>query len=104
MMLHTPMPYVGVRAIDKLANAVENLAGRKPDVRWQRLYVGNVIRMQEEIGTGGGGFRFMYAAFLQELSGQLDDDVLGELAQAMTACGDLWRQIGRASCRARVGK
>src|SRR3546814_9002310 len=81
MMLHTPMPYVGVRAIDKLANAVENLAGRKPDVRWQRLYVGNVIRMQEEIGTGGGGFRFMYAAFLQELSGQLDDDVLGELAQ-----------------------
>lgn len=99
MMLHTPMPYVGVRAINKLANAVENLAQHKPDIRWQRLYVGNVIRMQEEIGTGGGGFRFMYAAFLQELSGQLNDAVLGELAQAMTACGDLWRRFALQSAQ-----
>ena len=35
-------------------------------------FLGNIVRMQEEIGTGGGGFRFMYAAFLQEAG-----DVLG---------------------------
>ena len=30
------------------------------------LYLGQVVRMLEEIGTGGAGFRFIYAAFLQE--------------------------------------
>src|SRR3546814_5435873 len=62
MMLHTPMPYVGVRAIDKLANAVENLAGRKPDVRWQRLYVGNV-RSEEHTSELQSLMRISYAVF-----------------------------------------
>ena len=29
-------------------------------------YLAQMIRMQEEIGTGGGGFRFIYGAFLEE--------------------------------------
>ena len=33
--------------------------------------LGQVIRMLEEIGTGGAGFRFIYAAFLQESAGIL---------------------------------
>ncbi|MCA9750152.1 MAG: BtrH N-terminal domain-containing protein, partial [Romboutsia sp.] len=28
-------------------------------------YLCQIVRMQEEIGTGGGGFRFIYAAFIQ---------------------------------------
>ena len=32
----------------------------------QGLYLAQLVRMQEEIGTGGGGFRYIYAAFLQE--------------------------------------
>src|SRR5476651_77646 len=31
-----------------------------------KLYLAQLVRMQEEIGTGGGGFRYIYAAFLQE--------------------------------------
>ncbi|MGH8446135.1 MAG: BtrH N-terminal domain-containing protein, partial [Solimonas sp.] len=93
MMLHTPLPYVGVRAIERLARRIETLGRHKPDVRWQRLYVGNIIRMQEEIGTGGGGFRFMYAAFLQEAGEKLADPALLEASQLMTACGDAWRQF-----------
>ena len=42
--------------------------------RWCRA--GNVLvngrRMQEEIGTGGAGFRFLYAAFLQEAGEKLN--------------------------------
>jgi hypothetical protein len=93
MMLHTPLPYVGVRAIERLARELDELDRRKPDVRWQRLYVGNIIRMQEEIGTGGGGFRFMYAAFLQELGERLADATLLDISRQMTACGDAWRQF-----------
>lgn len=93
MMLHTPVPLVGVRAIEGLARRVENLGSSHPDVRWQRLYVGNIVRMQEEIGTGGGGFRFMYAAFLQEAGELLVQPALLESAQAMTAVGDQWRRF-----------
>lgn len=93
MMLHTPVRFVGVRAIEMLARHIETLDRRNPDLRWQRLYVGNIIRMQEEIGTGGGGFRFMYAAFLQELGEKLGDAQLRELSQQMTACGDTWRRF-----------
>src|SRR6185436_166585 len=41
---------------------------RLADDAHARLYTGNIVRMQEEIGTGGAGFRFLYASFLQELA------------------------------------
>jgi hypothetical protein len=49
--------------------------------------------MQEEIGTGGGGFRFIYAAFLQEAAVILENNTLKELAAEMTIIGDLWRDF-----------
>jgi hypothetical protein len=49
--------------------------------------------MQEEIGTGGGGFRFVYAAFLQEAAVILENNTLKELAAEMTIIGDLWRDF-----------
>lgn len=99
MMLHTPVPLVGVRAIEGLARRIERLDATNPDPRWQRLYVGNVVRMQEEIGTGGGGFRFMYAAFLQEAGEKLGEPALLEAAQAMTAVGDQWRRFALAGAQ-----
>ena len=52
-----------------------------------------MVRMQEEIGTGGGGFRFIYAAFLQESAVILENEKLKELSQEMTIIGDLWRDF-----------
>ena len=49
--------------------------------------------MQEEIGTGGAGFRFMYAAFLQEAAALLEKPELREKAKEMTRIGDLWREF-----------
>jgi hypothetical protein len=49
--------------------------------------------MQEEIGTGGGGFRFIYAAFLQEAAAILENEKLKELSAEMTLIGDLWRDF-----------
>jgi hypothetical protein len=93
MMLYTPVPFVGVGAIRRLANSVEKLPQKHPDPRYARLYVGNIVRMQEEIGTGGGGFRFMYAAFLQETGKKLNNALLLEAAAMMTATGDCWREF-----------
>ncbi len=56
------------------------------------LYLGQFVRMQEEIGTGGGGFRFIYAAFLQEAGHYLQDERLLKSSERVTQSGDLLRQ------------
>lgn len=97
MMLRTPVPIIGVRAIRGLARRIETLADGDP--RYARLYVGQIVRMQEEIGTGGGGFRFMYAAFLQEAGERLDSAPLRAASAQMTDVGDAWRQFALAGAR-----
>ena len=103
-MLKTPGPVIGVRGIRFLANQVEKWPqklGRRKAV----LYVGQLIRMQEEIGTGGGGFRFMYSAFLQEAGAVLNEPRMLELAQEMTRAGDRWREfavVGARICKGRA--
>ncbi len=63
------------------------------------LYLGQVVRMLEEIGTGGAGFRFIYAAFLQESAKILNQDWLNEVSKEMTLAGDKWREFATISGR-----
>ena len=55
--------------------------------------------MQEEIGTGGGGFRFIYGAFLQEAASILKNNTLQELSKEITDIGDAWRDFAVAIAR-----
>jgi hypothetical protein len=57
--------------------------GRKKGTKVTNHYLGQLIRMQEEIGTGGGGFRFIYGAFLQEASVILKNDELKEFQKKL---------------------
>ncbi|PWN55509.1 BtrH N-terminal domain-containing protein [Abyssibacter profundi] len=98
MMLRAPLPFVGIRGIRLLGRQLERLPRRSDDAR-QRLYLGQIVRMQEEIGTGGGGFRFMYAAYLHEMADRLNRADLAEVGQSLTACGDAWRQFAVACAR-----
>ncbi len=91
-MLKLPLPFMGVRGIRSMAKQLHKLA-KNPDPRYVRLFLGNIIRMQEEIGTGGAGFRFMYASFLQEAADRTGKSSLQEASQAMTAVGDEWREF-----------
>ncbi len=99
MMLHAPLPFIGVKGIHYLAKKIERLNVRE-DLRYVRLFLGHIVRMQEEIGTGGGGFRFMYAAFLQEAGQLLGSALLGEVSQRMTETGDTWRRFALACAKA----
>ena len=92
MMLYAPLPWIGIKGINHLARRVARLSREQND-RYTRHFLGNIVRMQEEIGTGGGGFRFMYAAFLQEAHKTLDMPVLKEASDKMTATGDSWRMF-----------
>ena len=105
-MLHTPGPLMGVKGIRYLARQVAKWPVKLGE-RKASLYVTQLIRMQEELGTGGGGFRFMYAAFLQEASQLLQSAQLEDLSDKMTAAGDLWREfavIGARNCKGRAGE
>ena len=98
VMLHTPLPLVGVRGIRWLARAVERLRRTEDDAA-AMLYIGHIVRMQEEIGTGGAGFRYMYAAFLQELATISGYGALDALAARLVEIGDEWQQFAFASAK-----
>ncbi len=90
MMLYAPVPWIGIKGINHLSRHILRLS-RKQKPKYTRHFLGNIVRMQEEIGTGGGGFRFMYAAFLQEAHKTLELPVLKEASDRMTEVGDMWR-------------
>jgi hypothetical protein len=98
IMLHTPLPLIGVRGIGMLARRVEKLSIADGGES-ARMYAGNIVRMQEEIGTGGGGFRFLYAAFLQELAAATGYRPLDALAARLVEIGDRWREFALAAAR-----
>ena len=82
----------------------ERLHEMASDPAYRLLYVGNIVRMQEEIGTGGGGFRFIYASFLQEAARQWAEPRLQEASELMTRAGDGWREfalLGARFCKRR---
>lgn len=87
-----PVPFVGVRGIRKVAGLIRKWPV-KLGTKKANHYLAQIVRMQEEIGTGGGGFRFIFAAFLQEASVILQKDELKALSLEMTQIGDLWRDF-----------
>lgn len=92
-MVKAPIPIIGVRGIRLMARNIERLPRRHADLKYPRAFVGSVVRMQEEIGTGGGGFRFMFASFLQEAAALTGREELDRASEAMTAAGDTWREF-----------
>lgn len=96
-----PVPIAGVRGIRMLARKVRKLPA---DAEHTKAFIGHIIRMQEEIGTGGAGFRFLYAAFLQEAAQLTDRPALAELADELMGIGDGWRAFALATARMVKGR
>ena len=103
LMLHVPLPFVGCAGIRLLARRVRRLPAER-DPEFTRRFVGHIVRMQEEIGTGGAGFRFLYAAFLQEAAALLANPRLHALSLELTAVGDEWREFALHAARITKGR
>lgn len=93
-----PLPIIGVAGMRFLAKNIRKWPVKK-GVKVANHYLAQMVRMQEEIGTGGGGFRFIYAAFLQEASVVLKNEELKILSLEMTVIGDLWRDFAVNAAR-----
>lgn len=91
--LTPPIPIIGMSGIHHLANKIARLPMGGDQQKHTSLYLGHIIRMQEEIGTGGAGFRYIYASFLQESGKLLDSQLLTDASEMMTDVGDEWRRF-----------
>jgi len=87
-----PFFFVGVKGIRTVAKQIEKLATHPSD-KYKRLYLGHIVRMQEEIGTGGAGFRYLYAYFLEQAADICQEPKYKLASEHMTEIGDMWRQF-----------
>lgn len=93
-MIHQPgpVPWVGINTFDYLGKQIPRFPQQYGPKR-AALHLAQLIRMMEEIGTGGAGFRFLYAAFLQEAADVTGIPALNELSARLTDIGDQWRRF-----------
>jgi Domain of unknown function (DUF4872)/Butirosin biosynthesis protein H, N-terminal len=89
-MLRIPGNIAGVKGIAYTGKKIKKWRDRL-GIQKAGLYLAQLVRMQEEIGTGGGGFRYIYGAFLQEAHSFHPNDELLEISKTFTQSGDLWR-------------
>jgi len=102
-MIKIPFPLVGVKGIRWLAGDVK---------KWQKklgndkasFYLGQILRMAEEFGTGGAGYRYIFGSFLQEAGVMLSNDGLLEASDMMGKTANKWREftyLGARNCKDR---
>ncbi len=92
-MMQPLLPMIGIKGIRYLGRKIVQLDKRKDRDHYLPLYLTHIVRMQEEIGSGGAGFRFLYASFLQEAAQLMSDDRLAQASRQLTDAGDEWRRF-----------
>ena len=101
-MLSIPMPFLGVKGIRMFARKVTEWPNFARDTEHLSHEIMKINILLEDQGTGGAGFRFMYATFLQQASSILRLPTLKDLSQELMLIGDGWREISLFA--ARIGK
>ncbi len=104
MMLKTPLPVIGVRGIRYVAEKIRRLGADRKNQGFAKLFIGHMVRMQEEIGTGGAGFRYLYGSFLQESSSLLENEKLHAVSTQFTDTGDEWRRFALFAAKMLKGR
>ncbi len=101
-MLKLPVPFIGIKGIYRFADKIELWPKYARDTEHLSHEIMKIHILLEDQGTGGGGFRFIYATFLRQASEILKNDQLMELSKQMMNIGDNWRKISLFT--ARIGK
>ncbi len=101
-MLHIPIPFLGIKGIRLFAKKITEWPEFARDTEHLSHEIMKINILLEDQGTGGAGFRFMYATFLQQASEIIHEPQLNELSKELMLIGDGWREISLFS--ARIGK
>jgi len=98
-MLKIPLPFLGVKGIKRFADKVvewPKLARNQEHLSHEVMKINIFL---EDQGTGGAGFRFMYAAYLRQASEILKNEELLNLSKRMMEIGDRWREVSVTAIR-----
>jgi hypothetical protein len=101
-MLKIPIPFLGVKGIRFFARKLLLWPKIARDTEYLSHQVMMISVILEDRGTGGAGFRFMYATFLQQAAHILNSNELTEMSKEIMSIGDRWREISLFA--ARIGK
>lgn len=102
-MIKVPFPLTGCKGIRWMARDLrkwpEKLGNDKAS-----FYLGQILRMAEDFGTGGAGYRYIYGSFLKEAGEKLGNDGLIEASDMMGKVANKWREftyVGARNCKDR---
>ncbi len=98
-MLKIPMPFLGVKGIHRFGDRITGWPKLARDPEHLAHEVMKINLLLEEQGTGGAGFRFMYATYLQQASEMLKNKELLGFSKRMMNIGDSWREVSLAAIR-----
>jgi hypothetical protein len=101
-MLRIPIPFLGVKGIRLFAKKIMEWPSFARDNEHLSHEIMKINILLEDQGTGGAGFRFMFATFLQKAAEILQKPALNEMSKEMMVIGDGWREISLFA--ARIGK
>ena len=101
-MLKLPIPFLGIKGIRMFSKKITEWPSLARDTEHLSHEVMKINILLEDQGTGGAGFRFMYATFLQQASEIIKKPELKELAKELMEIGDGWREFSLFA--ARIGK
>jgi hypothetical protein len=85
------LPYAGIAALEMLKSDLADWAGAG-DWKWTARFMYQII---EKRGTGGGGFRLMYADFLTQATQWVAPIAELRLAELMLQSGRAWQELAR---------
>lgn len=101
-MLKLPVPFIGVKGIYRFADKILLWPKYARDIEHLSHEIMKIHVLLEDQGTGGGGFRFIYATYLRQASEILNNNDLLGFSKEMMEIGDNWRRISIFA--ARIGK
>jgi hypothetical protein len=102
-MIKIPFWLIGVKGIRVLAKDIKKWPVKLGNEK-ASFYLGQILRMAEDFGTGGAGFRYIYGAFLKEAGEKYSNDTLLEASDMMGKTANRWREftyIGARNCKNR---
>lgn len=89
-MLNKFYPWGGITGMRRLARGIKKYP-QKLSVDKVSFYLTNLVRMQEIVGTGGSGYRLIYARFLEEAASVLKESALNQLSDELRDIAMDWR-------------
>ena len=91
-MISIPFTFFGPKGMHYFAKDL-----RKWEKKYSQEHIDYTLlwyyRILEQAGTGGAGYRYMYADFLKEAAGFFNSQVLGDCAANYVAAADTWRKF-----------